>query len=486
LINFTRTVDGFFITQKETYMDEYDMIDYEQNCLSALKTTNFLIIRKELLRYFGSADPPAMLIFLVDQYNHFKINNSLTPDSFFYATIDDVEKVIGFSRSVQETSIRKLKEANLIQMEVRTRETRRYFKILFENVYPLLNSNIRECRNTAFVANTDTCKKDDEGHECRNTAFANVGMSRTITKSKDKNKSMSVAPQVAKPSVLHIKKKILINKKVPLVIKDDDEPDRKPIFAKKKKLSAPKVNNEIAQVLDCWSGLTMKIPAEDTASYSQILRDIAAVLDGSLFSHFKDIGIIRKYTVAEVKFAINNFYLSAFHRDYEPVSLVSKQYLADTHFCDFFYNRRIGDESKKSMFLRMMTPPTLVSNSKVFAVKDLSPHVSGILIKWYKQTFNMNGNFSIRDRNNLIICGREIEGFLEENRSKLQLTNEWKQMYGQYNDVAFLAIQLTRAMDKELRENDGLYSIFNSGWMKSDKTFQERLPKFLKSEHIMS
>jgi hypothetical protein len=57
--------------------------------------------------------------------------------------------------------------------------------------------------------------------------------------------------------------------------------------------------------------------------------------------------------------------------------------------------------------------------------------------------------------------------------------------YNQTNPISFLAEQVTRAMDKILRENENMFVSFTTGWLKSEKMFEERLPMFLHNERMM-
>jgi hypothetical protein len=106
------------------------------------------------------------------------------------------------------------------------------------------------------------------------------------------------------------------------------------------------------------------------------------------------------------------------------------------------------------------------------------------LSKWYYEKFsNRNGN-SVQNMNSFIRASLKLKQFMEENEKKLRL-EDFHLIYGCSDNLRCLAIQLTRTMDKELRENDILWRDFHPGWLHTEKTFIERLPKFLKSEHMM-
>jgi DNA-binding PadR family transcriptional regulator len=303
----------------------------------------------------------------------------------------------------------------------------------------------------------------------------------------DKEVKLRNEDNPVKTSNLHPKKKININRSVELKIEDDLVPV-KPRFAKRRKIPIPVKTDEVLEIFDYWKNKGFPVHKENSGGYIKSVNDIKAVLDGSLFSSFKDRGVIRKYSVNEVKISINNFALSAFGRDYMPVNQSVKVFFQNMKLCDFFYNPRKGSDKDKSLFLKnLFSKPTLVSNSKMFLANDIYPRTTSILVNWYKNKFGnkLNGIIPTADRNKMVFCGKALKQFYEENKTKLQISSEWKRIYGEYDEVNFLAVQLTRALDKELRENEALYSVFHLGWLTSEKTLQERLPNFLRSESIM-
>jgi hypothetical protein len=157
------------------------------------------------------------------------------------------------------------------------------------------------------------------------------------------------------------------------------------------------------------------------------------------------------------------------------------------NFANFFYNTYpCPKEEDKSLFLKyLLNKPTLIRDSKIYRVKDDKPEATKILVDWYKKTLgNRDSSFSLKNKNDLVYAVSELKNFYKENEDKLKL-EDWKRTYNQYDPICFLALQLTRVMDKLLRENENLYLIFTTSWFKSEKTLQERLPTFLMKENMM-
>ncbi len=303
----------------------------------------------------------------------------------------------------------------------------------------------------------------------------------------NRNVELKTESNPVKSSILHPRKKININRNVELKIEDEPEPV-KPYFVKKKKTPVVKKSNEVLEIMDYWRHKGFVAHQERTLSELRAVNQIYALLDGSLFSSFRNENDIRKYKVFEAKRAIDNFALAAFNRNYMPQNETAKKHLQKMPFCNFFYNAMKGRDEDKSVFLKYLYgKPKLVSESVFHLATDTTPKVTKILLNWYQRNFGnkINGPVPTSDRNKIIFCGKSLKQFYEENKTKLQISSEWKRIYGEYDEVNFLAVQLTRALDKELRENDSLFSVFHLGWLTSEKTLQERLPNFLRAESIM-
>jgi len=283
------------------------------------------------------------------------------------------------------------------------------------------------------------------------------------------------------------RKKIKIDRTKPLVI--IPEPDK--IFSKpiiRKSHFVPKKKSEVVkEIFDYWAKKGLPVHEEKSRSESTAIYYLEELLNGTLFKdRFRDEGVIRKYSVREIKQAIDNFALKARNPDYEPTN---KDWLRHVYLNTFFYNPKIGTEEKKSIFLdSLFNKPVMLANSRIFAAKDEVPHITNMLVDWYKRVFRNrieSVGFSIKNRNDCVYAGKELKNFLEENKGRLNLNNDSKRIHGQHDDLSLLAFLLTKAMDKELRENEGLYPVFHTGWLHSERTITERLPKILREERIM-
>lgn len=341
---------------------------------------------------------------------------------------------------------------------------------------------------------TDQSSKNNDNNDtegrtavrgCPEQEFGHIKDNIKVVESMYQNTSCSVRkPRTAD---LHPRKKILINKSVPLVIEEDkpDHPDIKPHVSRFKKVLVPKKSDDVLDIMEYWAEKGFHLHQEKTLSEAKAVKDIYALLDGTLFDSFKNVGYIRKYRVSEVKKAIDNLAIAAFNKDYQPSTPSYKDTLRRIGLCHFFYDASKGTETNKSLFLRyLFTAPKLISESAYLVKEDKYPAITKLLADWYHQKFSDRTNDSVQNINAFITASEKLNQYLIENKDKLRLEN-FHMMYGCYDNFRCLAVQLTRTMDKELRNNDTLWRDFHPGWLTTENTFANRLTKFLKSESMM-
>jgi hypothetical protein len=300
----------------------------------------------------------------------------------------------------------------------------------------------------------------------------------------DKNKPGADKPKILikrKPSESYPKN--LDNKKPSVEVSEN----LKPIYRKSPKKFRAKKSPPVQEIFAYWEAKGLPSIRKGSLGETIAIRCAEELLEGTLFKdRFRDVGVIRKYSVDEVKKAIDTHALRALNIDYEPMNKVAlKKVRLDT----FFYNPRVGTEELKSYFLTsLFNKPVLLKNSARFRAKDEFPHVTKVLVNWYKDKFRMRidrDGFPTVDYNDCVYAVRKLKEFLVENKDQLRITNELKRMFSVYDDLVFLALMLTRAFDKELRENENLYLIFNTKWFCSERTLKIRLPRFLREERVM-
>jgi hypothetical protein len=408
-----------------------------------------------------------MLSHLLYKEKYFDQRNELTEDGFFYNTIEDIEDQIGFARKKQMIALEILEEEGLIKSEVRGMPARKYFCMNHEKILDLMGTDCTNQTNK-FVPKEQTSLCQRSGNYIINT-----------------NKVENSAPHCTDvPSG----KKILIKRTKPIPVVPPDPPTNKEPLFHRKRVKKVFVSEEVKEIIEFWGKNGFKIHRENTFSYVQVVKHINELMLGILFNRLRDSSWHnRRFSMAEIKQGISNFALAAFNPDYLPISSKTKEKLQNFPLKDFFYTVWSKNEYK-SEFLRHLGKPVMVSDSqKLFVLKDDQPYVTSFLLKWYKQTFGNrdNGNFSFKNKNDLITTGRRLREFLKQYSESLKITPEAMRIYDQSDPLMFLAVQLTRMMDKMIRENEGLFPMVTTGWLHSEKTIPERLSTFLRSERMM-
>jgi hypothetical protein len=454
-------------------------------CFSILRTDSFLMINKNLINGIGL--PPAVFLSLLIDKDYFHTNNqSLTEDGFFYETINNSERELSLSRHEQDTCVRTLLEKNLIITALKGLPARRHFKILYENVTAILT---QVCKETANREIPDTSEKTD-GSVCRKSTNLFVRHPQQYKTNIIKQTNVITVPQqaslvevLAEPStsiVLHPRKKIRL-RTTPFPAEEEPEP-RKPFIPKRTKMPCPIPKPQALRIIEYWKskGFKRDIPDRKTSAYSEIIIYLHGILDGTLFSYFKNKEADRKYSAQEVEESINNFALAVFNMDYFPID---KSFVTKVTLSRFLYNKQTAFEDKKSLFLNYLKKPRkVISIHQASEIKDEMPYITAILENWFRGTFqNVDGNFKKSD---LVLTSILMKKFYEENKNRLSIEDHFDSF--RYKEpIPFLVDQLTRMFDREFRNNDSLVKIFTTEWLKSERTMTERFPEFLRSQRML-
>lgn len=439
---------------------------------SDMAADHFVILPKKRNKILGIY-PCILLQYLQFKHNWFKKEKLLTEDGFFYQTRTEIEEETNLTREKQDTALEKLTTLGLVTTKIAGQPAKKYYKInslamflLFHQKAETFTSCLCKSHKLACVDYTGNNKED-------NKLRFNTSCSSTFSES---------ACKKFKPIIKKDRKKEYIKNGIKETLAKNQE---KRLQDKKAKLVRT-TTFEIDIILDYWRSKGLTVHREGTKSYALLIDRIKSLLKGTLFNSFIDkSNHNRKFSTAEIKRSIDNYCLAAYNSDYEPTN---KTFLQELRFVDFFItDKPCSTEKRKSVFLQfLLERPRQTSQSKIYGAKDEYPHASKIITDWYKKTFGNRdgGKYTLQNRNDIVYATKEIAKFYEKNKSALKIDN-WKTMYSQTDPIAFLAVQLTRTMDKILREHDIMFSSFTTSWLKSEKTFNERFPSFLYQESMM-
>lgn len=106
---------------------------------------NFVMVNKTLVQYFKDANPALLLGYFISEDKNFE--ESGKPDSYgyFYCKADKIERKFGYSRKVQDTILKHLVDAGLLEIFNKRIEGSeclskvKHFKVLHTNIYNLVN-----------------------------------------------------------------------------------------------------------------------------------------------------------------------------------------------------------------------------------------------------------------------------------------------------------------------------------------------------------
>ena len=96
--------------------------------LKILANDNFIILNRDLIREIG-LDAAVLLAELGSEQDYWKRKSRLGKDGFFYSTIENIEKNIGFKKKKQLTLVKKLESLNLIEVKYHDIPKKRYIRV---------------------------------------------------------------------------------------------------------------------------------------------------------------------------------------------------------------------------------------------------------------------------------------------------------------------------------------------------------------------
>lgn len=318
----------------------------------------------------------------------------------------------------------------------------------------------------------------DRNEQTRKDVLGSVEGNFSHNKSKEETDKIDVSHSVFSGNEVPTKKKIVILTKKEIMQKAQS--NLVPHITKPKPFPKIVISKPVQEVLDYWNKVGLKAPADKTWSLKTAVEDIEKVIDGTMFKDYDHPDFKpwknRKFPVREIKQAIDIYFLRAHSPQYLPTK---KDYLQKLTLSTFFYNRYTSSGLFASEFLTCWAKPLeKTTENKLLAMEDRHPELTKILTSWYRSYFAEPKGFSIKDRNNIIKATRKIVEFVNNCNGNIV---QWQ--HEVINPNIFVANCLVDAMKDMLRNNEGFYPMFESSWLASDTTFNERLPKYMRKEN---
>ena len=95
--------------------------------LQLISSSSFLVLNKDLIKILG-LEETILFSELCSEYDYWTKNDGLE-NGFFYSTIENIEEKTTLSAHKQRNAINKLKELNIIEIQIKGVPAKRYIKI---------------------------------------------------------------------------------------------------------------------------------------------------------------------------------------------------------------------------------------------------------------------------------------------------------------------------------------------------------------------
>lgn len=250
----------------------------------------------------------------------------------------------------------------------------------------------------------------------------------------------------------------------------------------------PDLSYSAKEVLACWNdvevhGHKLMQHRGHNKTYERIKLAVDSIIDGTFFANkhrLLDGQRSRSLRLAEICSAIERFALSALSDEYFPVD---KKYIKKTPLLSFFYNEHSTSDNLKQispLLYYVDNPPLKVHEVSITDQDD--PEVKFIADQ-FRKLANMNGEpFTRKQYSDFKRCKDKLETYTKDVIHNMHRPEYWRTIYHAPTNVSLMAIHLMDAIKEELKSSS--FEV-NSGWLCSDRSLKERLPKYLKERRFI-
>lgn len=100
-------------------------------------TGNYLQVNRTLINKLG-LEEAILLSEFANEENYWEKEHKLNKDKFFFSTVDNIEKMLGFKIDKQRKLIKSLESKNIITVQYRDLPRKRYVRINDDNIFKIL------------------------------------------------------------------------------------------------------------------------------------------------------------------------------------------------------------------------------------------------------------------------------------------------------------------------------------------------------------
>lgn len=158
------------------------------NILRLIASDSFITVNKELIKHFG-LEGAVLIGELASEYDYWTKNNGITPDGYFFSTIENIDEKTGLSEHRQRQAIKKLEEQNIVSVKVKGLPAKRYIKLDEQNLVKLFEASSEKLQ-AQVSENSETCsvkiqKQEPEKFKRNNNINNNNIINNNISKIND-------------------------------------------------------------------------------------------------------------------------------------------------------------------------------------------------------------------------------------------------------------------------------------------------------------
>lgn len=252
----------------------------------------------------------------------------------------------------------------------------------------------------------------------------------------------------------------------------------------KKKKPTPKVPQQFQEIIAEWAELGLVNHNPEKGTYHNAVKMLKKLMNAKFFesncqySKYADY----KFTREEIVDTFERFADAALNFNYLPIDGPYKTSLRKMSLPNFLYSAH----SQKSLFVEYFENPPREINESQKMVEDLDPETTVIVKYLYHKKYigTPNPKFTPSDENNFRKTSNMLDEWFKENR-KIVSSNFY--LYkGDIGTKRQRVDLLFEAVLASIGENSDWVVKVSSSWFCSPKTFNERLPKYLKEMGIIT
>lgn len=153
------------------------------NILSLIASDSFITVNKELIKQVG-LDAAVLIGELASEHNYWTQNKGITPDGYFFSTIENMEEKTSLSGHQQRQALKKLEEIGVVTVKIMGLPAKRYVKLHDEQVLKIFKTKDLNNLMTGGKENKELgLKKSNRNNNINNNNINNNNINNGETSS---------------------------------------------------------------------------------------------------------------------------------------------------------------------------------------------------------------------------------------------------------------------------------------------------------------